>query len=357
MITVNTDVNLAVAGCGSAGRQSIRELMKLDEVEISACCDSEEEVAGFTAKEFGITSVYTDLTEMLENENIDGLIIALPDGEHLNAAVEAFSRGINVFCESPLASSYAEAVEMTRAARESGLVAVVNDSFLQMPVIKSILSYISEGKLGRIRFFEASFMQNRLDSRILDDPYEEKRLLWRLSSAAGSAGAIGELGFPLYRLAVSACGELSSVSSLIKNIAGFDNIEEYKELDLSAGDTFISQLEFKNGAAGLIRGSWTAGGPHEQVTVRIYGDNGTIILDTAADENAYTLSLSGTDEKKTAGADFETGIHEAFINAIKGEGQAQSDFDLALKIQHFIEQSKMASEAGLKLQLDDPGID
>ena len=353
MITVNTDIKIAVAGCGSAGRQSIREFLKLDEVGVTACCDSEEEIAKFTAREFGIDEHYTDLTEMLDSGNFDALVIALPDGEHLNAAIEAFSRGINVFCENPLGFNYAEAVEMTRAARESGLVAVMNDSMQQMPVIRAVRSYVFDGRLGKVRYFEASYMQNRLDSRILDDPYEEKRLLWRLSAAAGSAGVIGELGFPLYEFAAAVCGEPVSVSSLIMNIAGFNEVEEYKELELDAGDTFMSQLEFKDGAAGVLRGSWTAGGPHEQITARIYGENGMISFDTAADEKAFTLITAGGEEKKEAEDNFDTGFYESFINAIKGDGRAVSDFDHALKIQHFIEQSKLSSEGGLKLQFDE----
>lgn len=351
MITVNTDIKIAVAGCGSAGRQSIREFLKLDEVEITACCDTEEEIAEFTAREFGIENHYTKLADMLDAHGLDALVIALPDSEHMNAAAEAFSRGINVFCEAPLSASYAEAVEMTRAARESGLAAVVNDPAAQIPVIRGLKKYLADGMLGSVRYFEAAYMQNRLDSRILDDPQEEKRLLWRLSAAAGSAGVIGELGFSLYDLAESACGEPLSVSTLISNVAGFDKIEEYQELELSAGDTFISQFEFKDGAAGLLRGSWTAGGAAEQIVVKVYGDNGVLSLDTSESETEFTVTTPGGEERIPAGTDYGIPLHESFVSAVKGEGSAVSDFDRALKIQHYLDQSRLADEGGLKIQL------
>ena len=216
MIEISTDIKITVAGCGSAGRNSIREFMKFNDIEISACCDSEETLARFTAQEFGIPAYYTDAAEMLDNEAADVLVVAVPDGDHLRIAMEAFSRGVNVFCEAPMASNYAEAVEMTRAARESGLIAVLNNNSENIPVIFSAVNSIKNGNLGKVKYFEASYMQNRLDARIVDDPYEEKRLLWRLSSAAGSAGAIGELGFILYDLAVKICGEPHEVSSMIR---------------------------------------------------------------------------------------------------------------------------------------------
>ena len=50
MIEINTNIKIAVAGCGSAGRNNIREFLKMDDLEISACCDTEEALAQFTAR-------------------------------------------------------------------------------------------------------------------------------------------------------------------------------------------------------------------------------------------------------------------------------------------------------------------
>ncbi len=353
MMEINTYLRVVVAGCGSAGRMSIREFLKFDELEICACCDSEESLARFTSQEFGIPAFYTDLADMLEEEPADVLVIALPDGEHLNAAIEAFSRGINVFCESPLAPTYAEAVEMTKAARESDLVAVVNSYTYSIPSVAAALNYIKSGKIGNLKYLEASFIQNRLDSRIINDQYEEKRLLWRLSAAAGSAGAIGELGFTLYSIASEVCGEPETVSTMIKNLAGFDQIEEYKELNLTAGDTFVSQLDFKSGAAAVLRGSWTVGGPHEQLTISAYGEDAMLSLDLSDSETGFkVISPHGVETEAAAGY-LPDNLYESFIAAINGNGHAVSDFDNALKIQYYIEQSVLSNDGGLRLQFED----
>ena len=351
MIEINTDIRIAVAGCGSAGRNNIREFLKVDEVHIAACCDTEETIARFTSQEFGIPAFYTDLNEMLEAEAVDVLVVALPDGEHLPAVMDALNRGINVFCENPLAASYAEAVEMTRAARDSGLVAMVNDSLLSIPVIKSAVEYSNKGSLGRIKYIEASFMQNRLNTAVLDDPYEEKRLLWRLSSATGSAGAIGELGAALFSLLVSICGDPSDVSAMIKDIAAFNKVEEYSDLELTAGDTFICQLDFKGSTAGLIRGSWTAGGPHEQVTLNVYGELGMLSLDTALSESTFSV-VSPEGKTEIPAETPDSSLQDLFISAVKGEAVPVSGFDSALKIQYFIEQGRLSAEGGLKIQLN-----
>lgn len=353
MIDINTNIRIAVAGCGSAGRNNIRAFSALDDVEIVACCDSDEKIAEFTAQQFGIAVHYTDVKNMLDTEAVDVLVVAVPDGAHLEVSLEAFGRGVHVFCENPMASNYAEAVEMTRAARESGLTAAVNFSLRNSPLLSAALRCISEGTLGRIRYVEAAFMQNRLDSRILDDPYEEKRLIWRLSSSAGSAGVIGELGSALYDLVEGIGGELTEVSTSIKNIAGFDEVQEYQELELTAGDTFISQLGFNTGAAGVLRGSWTAGGPHEQISLTVYGEAGSLRLDSEISPNEYTLYSAEGPETVAVEAEAENALHENFISAVKGEAVLNSDFDHALKIQYYIEQSRLSSDGGLRLELNE----
>ena len=90
-------------------------------------------------------------------------------------------------------------------------------------------------------------------------------------------------------MAAKVCGTPSEVSGLVKNISGFENIEEYYEFDLTAGDTFICQLDFLSGAVGVIRGSWTAGGAHQQVTMNVYGEQASLSLDTNASENSFTV--------------------------------------------------------------------
>ncbi len=352
MIEINTNIKIAVAGCGSAGRNNIREFLKMDDLEISACCDTEEALAQFTAREFGIPSWYTSVAEMLDASAVDALIVAVPDGEHLSVSLEAFGRGIHVFCENPLASNYAEAVEMTRAARESGLIAMMNNDIFEIPVVKSALNYIAEGSLGRVKYFEASYMQNRLEPAILNDPYEEKRLLSRLSAVSGSAGAVGELGSALFDVAAKVCGTPSEVSGLVKNISGFENIEEYYEFDLTAGDTFICQLDFLSGAVGVIRGSWTAGGAHQQVTMNVYGEQASLSLDTNASENSFTVVSANGSATLPADAAAGNSLYDDFISAVKGEGTTVSDFDQALQIQYYIEQSRLSAEGGLRLPLD-----
>ena len=352
MFDIGTDIRLGLAGCGSAGRAAVRIFSGMDGVAVTACCDTEEDLAERTARESGIAKYYTDTREMLENEALDGLLIAVPDSAHAGLVVEALERGIGVFCENPLAAGYAEAVELTRAARESGLTAVINFPNRSSRLLSAACDYIESGRIGRVKYIEASLMQNRIDSILHDDVYEEKSLLWRMSSAAGSAGVLGELGSELLDLCARITGDPVELSAMVKNIAGLDGIDEFKELDLTAGDTFICQLGFSDGKAGLLRGSWTAGGPEEQYTLTVYGEDAVLKLDTQQSEDSFSVYSSSGREDVPAATYTSAGPHEQFISALQGEILPEADFDHALKIQYFVEQAMLSDQGGLRLPLE-----
>ena len=352
MFEMDTEIRLAVAGCGKAGRSAVRAFSAMDGVAVRACCDTEEELASRTAAEFGISKYYTDIHELLDTEGLDGLVIAVPDAAHGEFLHKALEMGVGVFCESPLAADYTEAVEMTRAARESGLTAVINFPNRSNRLLSAACEYIESGRIGRIKYIEASLMQNRIDSILHDDVHEEKRLLWRMSSAAGSAGVLGELGSELFDLIGRIAGDPEELSAMVKNIAGLDTIEEYQELELSAGDTFVCQLSFSDGCAGLIRGSWTAGGPEEHYTLSVYGEDAVLKLDTSQSEDSFTVFSSAGREDVPAGLHAAAGPHDQFISALQGEIIPDADFDHALKIQYFVEQAMLSDQGGLRLQLE-----
>ena len=113
-------------------------------------------------------------------------------------------------------------------------------------------------------------------------------------------------------------------------------------------------MEFRDGAAGVVRGSWTAGGPAEQITMTVYGEHAMVSLDTSVSESEFTFHSAEGAEKIKADTVSMTGLYESFLTAVKGEGAAVSDFNQALKIQYYIEQSLLSAEGGLRLHIDAP---
>ena len=125
---------------------------------------------------------YTDVDEMLKNEDLDLVDICLPTFLHKDAAIKVLDSGINVLVEKPMGMSYEEALQMLEAQRRSGkqlmvghCVRFTNTHFGMSQAIKSgeygklisaDFARISAVPIWRIEKHGAN--KGRLDSVILD---------------------------------------------------------------------------------------------------------------------------------------------------------------------------------------------
>ena len=99
---------VGVCGCGSSidlyeGIQHHHESF-----QFVAAADLHIERAQKAARQWGRDNYYDDVTQMLDQEKPDLLIIATPPDNHLETAVEAAARGVHLLIQKPLACSVAE---------------------------------------------------------------------------------------------------------------------------------------------------------------------------------------------------------------------------------------------------------
>lgn len=71
--------------------------------------------------QMGIDFIYTDLEEMLNDENIDFIYLASPNSLHYHQAKEALLHGKNVIVEKPFSSNLKQAKELIDLAKKNDL--------------------------------------------------------------------------------------------------------------------------------------------------------------------------------------------------------------------------------------------
>ena len=111
-------IKIAILGTGRMAQRHADQLKRMDDVEIAACCDIRKEVADTFASTNGIPRVYTDLTTMLNNEDLNAITNVTIDAAHLPTSLEILDKGIHLLCEKPLATNAGDAWKMARAAEE-----------------------------------------------------------------------------------------------------------------------------------------------------------------------------------------------------------------------------------------------
>ena len=155
--------SVAMVGCGNAADgldddQSRRHIYshataisKLEQLNITACCDIDPAKMEHFADKWGVSGRYTDYQKMVDEEKIDILVIATPTAAHYDNVLTALSKEIEaVFCEKPLTYTLKEGEGLVKKAAEAGKLLFVNymrrwDSFYA-----ECNDLLEGGRIGRV---------------------------------------------------------------------------------------------------------------------------------------------------------------------------------------------------------------
>jgi len=104
-------VKIGIIGLGRWAKVLTRASQKSDKLRIvSGYSRSEEKRAAFQ-QELGVTAA-RDLRTLLADPELKGLILTVPNEQHLPVAVEVARAGEHVYTEKPIASTLEEGLEI-----------------------------------------------------------------------------------------------------------------------------------------------------------------------------------------------------------------------------------------------------
>jgi predicted dehydrogenase len=104
--------------------------------------------------------VTKDYRRLLDLKDADVVCIATPDHWHARMALDAFAAGKDVFVETPLARTAAEAVAVADAAVKANRVVAVGAKGLADPAWSAALARVRAGELGHVAQLQAGAFRN-----------------------------------------------------------------------------------------------------------------------------------------------------------------------------------------------------
>lgn len=117
--------------------------------KIQAVCDLNESIALKTAKDHKIPRAYSDITQMIANEDLDIVDICVPPQIHTPIAIEAMSHGCNVLMEKPMALTVSDCDKMINVAKKNNVkICVIHNKNFHPPFIKA-KKMIEAGEIGK----------------------------------------------------------------------------------------------------------------------------------------------------------------------------------------------------------------
>lgn len=159
-------LNVAVVGVGLMGRNHARVYAEMSGVSLVGVADANLGAAEAVVQQYG-GKAYTDYLQMLDEQQIDAISIAVPTDEHYNVAMTVIERNIPLLIEKPLAHSLDEARQIITAAEQAGIPLTVGHIERCNPAVIELKQRLQAGDLGRIFQIDAR-RQSPFPARVKD---------------------------------------------------------------------------------------------------------------------------------------------------------------------------------------------
>jgi predicted dehydrogenase len=282
---------LLLLGTGGIAAHHIAEFAQIPECRIVACVDLLPGKARTFAAKNGISHHFESLEEAIGWGGFDAAINCTPDGAHMATTLAMLAAGKHVFCEKPLAPSYADALTMTEAAEGAGLVNMVNLTYRNAAAVHLARKMVEAGAIGELRHVEAAYRQSWLVSKAWGDAMTEPQWLWRQSTAHGSTGVLGDVG--IHILDFASFGAADDFASLKAELVTFPKVEGDRvgEYVLDANDSVAMTARLKSGALATVVATRFATGYKNELSLSLHGTKGALRVETNGHESALFACL------------------------------------------------------------------
>lgn len=334
------DLRILIVGTGGMAKAHAEAYAAIDGVKVVAGVDNNaERLAAFNATHH-IEHGFASVAEAIAWGEFDAVSNVTPDPVHYPTTMPLLAAGKHVLCEKPLAANYPHAAEMATAAEKAGVVNMVNLTYRNGPQLIEAARLVAAGAIGEVRHFEAAYLQSWLTQPAWGHWDTEPQWLWRLSTAHGSLGVLGDIGVHILDYATLVAG--SPATNVSCRLTTFDKVPGGKigDYTLDANDSFNMHLRLANGAVGVIHASRMATGHFNDLTLRIFGTKGG--LDVRYENNISSLRASlGDDMLKPVWRDLPTPAvqtnYERFIAAVRAGTPVLPDFARGAALQKVLD--------------------
>ncbi|MBL0374546.1 Gfo/Idh/MocA family oxidoreductase [Rhizobium sp. KVB221] len=329
-------MRLLILGTGGMANTHAENFAKIDGVEMVGAVDVDPARVSAFAEKHKIANTFGSLDEAIAWGKFEAVANVTPDRAHHPTTMQLVKAGKHQFCEKPLAENHALASEMADAAEAAGLINMVNLTYRNVAPLQKARDMVLAGEIGSVKHVEASYLQSWLISKQWGDWRTESQWLWRLSTAHGSNGVLGDIGIHILDFASYGAGlEIDHIFGRLKT---FDKAEGGKigDYSLDANDSFTMSVDFSNGALGVIHATRWAAGHFNDLKLRIYGDKGGIeVLHTL--KGSWLKACTGAHAELAEWQEIDAGKvptnYERFAAAVKTGRNGEPDFRHAANLQ------------------------
>lgn len=165
----NNRINLGVIGMGWQGPGNTKSFLASDDCQVVAACDIDKDHLQAAVKmindNYGTEDckAYHDYRELLASDDIDAVMIAVPDHWHEIVATEAARRKKDVYGEKPLAHTIAEQQSIVRAVEANNIIWQMGSWQRSVPTFHKAAEIVRNGLIGTVTHVEVGLPAGNSD--------------------------------------------------------------------------------------------------------------------------------------------------------------------------------------------------
>lgn len=175
-------------GLGWIGRKRLDALA--DQVEVAALVDNDPSRLGAAQTSYPDAVATNDIERVL-SEDLDGVVIATPNGLHAAQAIACLERGIAVFCQKPLATTLRDVGAIIESAQRKDRLLGVDFCYRHVDGMHELRRRVLNGAIGQIVGIDLAF----------HNAYGPDKS-WCQNRALAGGGCLMDLGVHLLDLAL-----------------------------------------------------------------------------------------------------------------------------------------------------------
>lgn len=149
-------IKWGIISTGHISNKFAKALAILPEAELVAVASRDLASAKEFAENHNVPKAYGSYQELADDADIDVVYIGTPHTFHLENSVMCMKKGKSVLCEKAMTINAEEAKEMIRVAREENVFLMEAMIPRHVPLLKKVMQWIKDGKIGEVRMVKAS---------------------------------------------------------------------------------------------------------------------------------------------------------------------------------------------------------
>jgi predicted dehydrogenase len=289
-------VRIGIIGMGNRGPGHMRNMARIDGVEIKALCDIRPEKAHRAKERLANTNhnpdIYTGSKEqwkkLCQRDDIDLVIVTTPWYMHAAMSIYAMNHGKHVATEVPAAGTIEECLQLVETAERTRKHLMMTENYCYMPFQLLMLSMARKGFFGEIVHGECAYNTSKMKNNFNKNLYWD---MWWLKQYATRKGNI----YPTHGLGVVA--QIMDINrgdkfEFLVSVESKDFMMAAKAEELAATDDFFkpfvgydyrgnmntTMIKTTKGRTIMLQHDATSPSPHNLIH-GIYGTKGAALFD------------------------------------------------------------------------------